>query len=309
MNICAGKLKVSTDFFSLQPTRLINSISFGEILFNLKMKKIMHSPFALIQVFDDPAQGMKGNTSTVVWLEKEIPEDRMQAIASDFNQPATTFLWKGNKDAATEFHVRWFAPDAEIGLCGHGSLAAIVYLSTQRAVKNTITLYFPDGQLQGEVKDDTSGSITLDEIPVLSEEKIPEVLEAGLGIPVQAYYATTNKNIVLVESEKALREMKPNFAKLRESGVFGYAITAPGDEVDFVSRTLVPHVQQLEDPATGSSHAALVPFWSKRLGKKHMTAHQLSKRGGKFNCELVDDKVILSGQFSILAEGKLKHGQ
>lgn len=264
----------------------------------------MHSPFALIEVFDDPAQGWKGNTSTVVWLDKEIEEDQMQAIAADFNQPATTFLWKREKGNA-EFNVRWFAPDAEIGLCGHGSLAAIVYLSIQRSVKGTIVLHFPEGQLEGAMQKDGSGSITLDVIPVLSEDKIPEVLEAGLGIPVSAYYATTNKHIVLVESEEDLKNMKPDFAKLRELAAFGYAVTAPGDEVDFVSRTLVPHVQQLEDPATGSSHAALAPFWGKKLDKKMMTAHQLSKRGGKFNCELVEDNVILSGQFSILAEGKL----
>lgn len=267
----------------------------------------MHSPFTLIEVFDDPAQGLKGNTSIVVWLEEEIPEAHMQAIAADFNQPATTFLWKSEKGTSAEFNVRWFAPDAEIGLCGHGSLAAIVYLSVQRSVKGTIVLHFPEGQLEGAMQQDSSCSITLDVIPVLSEDEIPEVLEAGLGIPVKAYYSTTNKHIVLVESEEDLKNMKPNFAKLRELAAFGYAVTAPGDEVDFVSRTLVPHVQQLEDPATGSSHAALAPFWGKKLEKKRMTAHQLSKRGGKFICELVEnDNVRLSGQYSILAEGKLK---
>lgn len=267
----------------------------------------MHSSFALIEVFDDPAHGFKGNTSTVVWLEKEIDGASMQSIAADFNQPATTFLWKNPEDDADDFRVRWFAPDAEIGLCGHGSLAAIVYLSVQRSVKGMIVLHFPEGQLEGEMQEDGSASITLDGIPVLSEDEIPETLEAGLGIPVKAYYSTPNKHIVLVESEEALQNMKPKFAKLRELAAFGYAVTAPGDEVDFVSRTLVPHVQQLEDPATGSSHAALAPFWGKKLDKKYMTAHQLSKRRGKFICELVeDDNVRLSGQYSVLAEGKLK---
>ncbi|MDF9794951.1 PhzF family phenazine biosynthesis protein [Catalinimonas alkaloidigena] len=267
----------------------------------------MHSPFALIEVFDDPARGFKGNTSTVVWLEKEIDEASMQSIAADFNQPATTFLWKSEEDEPSDFRVRWFAPDAEIGLCGHGSLAAIVYLSTQRSVEGTTVLHFPEGQLEGQMQEDGSASITLDGIPVLSEDEIPETLEAGLGIAINAYYSTPNKNIVLVESEAALRDMKPDFARLRELAAFGYAVTAPGDEVDFVSRTLVPHVQQLEDPATGSSHAVLAPFWGKKLDKKRMRAHQLSKRGGKFTCELLeDDNVRLSGKFSILAEGKLK---
>ncbi|WKN32493.1 PhzF family phenazine biosynthesis protein [Porifericola rhodea] len=261
----------------------------------------MESSFSLIEVFNDPDRGYKGNTSTVVWLDKVLDENSMQAIAADFNQPATTFLWQTEDQ---KYHVRWFAPDAEINLCGHGSLAAIVYLSQYRALKGAVVLHFQEGQLEGELKDEGSCAITLDEIPVLSEEEAPDVLEEGLGIAVKGYYVTPNKNIVLVDNEEALYNMKPDFAKLRESAAFGYAVTAPGNEVDFVSRTLVPHVQQLEDPATGSSHAALAPFWAQRLGKRLMVGHQLSKRGGRFNCELLEDKVVLSGQFSILAEGK-----
>ncbi|MGB0178260.1 MAG: PhzF family phenazine biosynthesis protein, partial [Owenweeksia sp.] len=91
-----------------------------------------------------------------------------------------------------------------------------------------------------------------------------------------------------------------------ESEVFGYVVTAAGNKVDFVSRTLVPHVQQLEDPATGSSHALLTPFWAKRLGKNTLYAHQLSSRGGAFNCTYNDEKVQLNGRFSILATGHFK---
>ncbi len=97
--------------------------------------------------------------------------------------------------------------------------------------------------------------------------------------------------------------MRPDFAKLRESEIFGYAVTAPGDQVDFVSRTIVPHVQQLEDHATGSSHAALTPFWAERLNKNQMQALQLSRRGGRFVCSLEGDQVTLEGKFSVLARG------
>ena len=94
----------------------------------------------------------------------------------------------------------------------------------------------------------------------------------------------------------------PNSENLRNSV---YSVTALGDEVDFVSRTLIPHVQQLEDPATGSSHAALTPFWRERLKKDRMVAHQLSKRGGKFVCEMENEQVKLTGSFSMLAKGEL----
>jgi len=258
----------------------------------------MKTPFSLIQVFDNPTENMRGNTSTVLLMDSALPDDTMQKIAADFNQPATTFLWPAEDEG--DYYVRWFAPDSEIGLCGHGSLAATAFLG-----KKKVNLLYRQGAITGLYKENGECSLILDPIGNQGEASPPMSLEPGLGIPIKGYYTTNNKQIVLVESEEALRFMRPDFAKLRESEVFGYTVTAPGDKVDFVSRTLVPHVQQLEDPATGSSHAALTPFWSEKLGKTKMTAHQLSKRGGLFNCEMKEGKVILSGNHSVLAIGEL----
>lgn len=281
----------------------MDDLSYPAKLLYIRRIIFMKAPFFLIEVFNEPALRYKGNTAAVVWLEQAMDDKKMQSVAADFNQPATTFLWPSSRINA--FHVRWFAPDEEIGLCGHGSLAAVVFLSMHLAVEDKITLIYREGQIQGEMIAPNTCAIQVRAIPVVSEETIPDVLQAGLGIPVKAYFVTANKHIVLVESENELKDMQPDFAKLRASETFGYAVTAPGNEVDFVSRTLVPHVQQLEDPATGSSHAALAPFWGQRLGKKHMIAHQLSKRGGKFICDLENDHVKLSGSFSVLAKGEL----
>ncbi|WP_460545965.1 PhzF family phenazine biosynthesis protein, partial [Echinicola sediminis] len=134
---------------------------------------------------------------------------------------------------------------------------------------------------------------------------IPEEIRDGLGIPLKAMYETKNKHIVLAEKEQHILEMQPDFSRLRDSKLFGYAVTAIGDEVDFVSRTLVPHTQSLEDFATGSSHAMLVPFWANRLGKNNFKALQLSSRGGEFQCELQDGTVTLSGEYRLEKEGEL----
>jgi PhzF family phenazine biosynthesis protein len=259
-------------------------------------------PFSLIEVFNDPDQNFKGNTSTVIWLEEPMEDGMMQAIASDFNQPATTFLWP-SEDHGT-FNVRWFAPDAEIGLCGHGSLAAVAFLADEKNTSEEMTLLYREGKLSGKKTDTQSCSIRLEGIPVTGEASVSEVLKAGLGVPIQAHYSTNNKNIVLLENETVLKNMRPDFARLRESEVFGYAVTAPGDAVDFVSRTIVPHVQQLEDHATGSSHAALAPFWAERLGKNSLLAHQLSQRGGRFVCSLEGQMVTLEGKYQVLARGE-----
>jgi PhzF family phenazine biosynthesis protein len=262
------------------------------------------TPFSLIAVFTDPDLHFRGNVAAVVMLKTPWSETAMQQLAADLNQPATSYLWPTGKE--NQYHVRWYAPDDEIGLCGHGSLAAVAFLSEQLGIADTVTLLYRDGHLIGKHHSGKRCSLTLAAIPVLAEEAIPEALPTALGVKVSGYFSTPNKHLVLVEKEADVKNMAPNFAQLRQLPTFGYAVTAPGEEADFVSRTLVPHVQQLEDPATGSSHAALAPFWAKRLQKNELLAYQLSARGGRFDCEVSQDQVILTGNFEIIASGQLQ---
>ena len=67
-------------------------------------------------------------------------------------------------------------------------------------------------------------------------------------------------------------------------GTGGVIITAPGDNVDFVSRFFTPRATLLEDPVTGSAHCSLIPYWAKKLNKQEMQAKQLSQRGGELLC-------------------------
>jgi predicted PhzF superfamily epimerase YddE/YHI9 len=256
----------------------------------------MKVPFTLVAVAVDEKLSFRGNISSVVSLSEPLDEQTLQRIANDLNQPATTFLWKENDKT----NVRWFAPDAEIGLCGHGSLAAFSVLQNEQQ------LYSQADTIKGKPLSDNIVEIELSAIPVEIKLEVPSVLTEGLGVEVLEYYETKNKNIVVVENETVLREMKPNFQKLRESKTFGYAVTAKGDEVDFVSRTLVPHVQQLEDHATGSSHAVLAPFWSDRLDKENMNARQLSPRGGAFELSIQGDRIRLTCTNTILGKGEIE---
>lgn len=257
----------------------------------------MKIPFSIIAVFIDDKLSLRGNTAAIVDLEYHLSDDTMQQLAADFNQPATTFLWRED----TKIVVRWFAPDAEIKLCGHGSLAAFAYLDP----KEETSLTYNNGVISGRKTGEHSYCISLS--PILSsheEEPDPAIID-GLNTQIKGYYSNNNKNIILLENENAVRDLKPNFSILKNMEPFGIIVTAPGDEVDFVSRTFVPKVQQLEDPATGSSHAALTPFWAERLDKVEMTAIQLSSRGGKLNCHLKNGRVEVSGQAKTIATGVL----
>ncbi|MEJ2004209.1 MAG: PhzF family phenazine biosynthesis protein [Cyclobacteriaceae bacterium] len=257
--------------------------------------------FAIYAVFNKEKMGLFGNTAAVVYSENLPSESVMQRLASDLNQPATTFIAPAGNDK--HYLVRWFAPDAEIGLCGHGTMAAIAHLG--QATNDEIHLLAGDHELSGRILPNSKAEMKLESIPNSGKTEIPDGLEEALGVAIEAYYPTSNKDIVVLKSEDDLIQMKPDFQALRNIKVFGYAVTAAGHTVDFVSRTLVPHVQQLEDHATGSSHAALAPFWAERLSKTSLTAIQHSPRGGYFKCSVSENQTILSGSFNIIATGKL----
>jgi len=92
-----------------------------------------------------------------------------------------------------------------------------------------------------------------------------------------------------------VRELTPDLELLRRLDLRGVIVSAPGVEVDFVSRFFAPKLGIPEDPVTGSTHCALAPYWAKRLGKDILQAAQLSRRGGRIQCRIAGDRVLLSG--------------
>jgi predicted PhzF superfamily epimerase YddE/YHI9 len=101
--------------------------------------------------------------------------------------------------------------------------------------------------------------------------------------------------MAVFDCEATVLAITPNQALLGQLDLRGVIITAPGIEVDFVSRFFAPRLGIPEDPVTGSAHCELAPYWANKLGKNILTAKQVSRRGGNITCELNADRVILSG--------------
>ena len=57
---------------------------------------------------------------------------------------------------------------------------------------------------------------------------------------------------------------------------------------------------------TGSSHCTLVPYWSRRLGKKRLHALQVSARGGDLVCDELGDRVGIGGRVATYLEGVIR---
>ena len=111
--------------------------------------------------------------------------------------------------------------------------------------------------------------------------------------------------MVVFGEEEIIRAIEPDFNKLSQLDSRGLIITAPGEEVDFVSRFFSPQSGVNEDPVTGSAYTLMIPYWHGILGKKKFAARQLSFRSGNVECELLGDRVMIGGKTVRYLEGEI----
>ncbi len=124
-----------------------------------------------------------------------------------------------------------------------------------------------------------------------------------LGIEPLKLLRGKDDYLAVFRNQQQIEEIQPKFYLLKKVDARGLVISAPGDEVDFVSRCFYPEAGIEEDPVTGSAHTMLTPYWATQLNKNELDAHQLSKRGGKLNCSLANERVLISGDSVIYFEG------
>ncbi len=261
----------------------------------------------------------RGNPAAVCILENELDDGTLQAIAAENNLSETAFVRPvggGPIVEATEFHLRWFTPAAEVPLCGHATLATAAVLFE--------TFGYPGDELRFR---SLSGPLVARRHPegILldfpADEVVPIEPPAGflqaLGVddPREVMFAVQLKDVLVqVGSVSQVRGVRPDFRAMVEAArgtdINGAIVTAEGEPpYDFVSRFFAPWWGVDEDPVTGAAHTVLTPYWANRLGKRTMRAYQASKRGGDLRVELADaGRVHLIGKAVITMEGRMYVG-
>jgi PhzF family phenazine biosynthesis protein len=255
-------------------------------------------PFFQVDAFAE--RPLTGNPAAVMPLERWLDDALMQAIAAENNLSETAFTVPSDRDDA-DFDLRWFTPAAEVELCGHATLAAghvLIHADPVRfATKSgVLTVSRRDGILELDLP-----------AAKLTEVREPEMCRA-LGLPdLPAWFAEgcNDAAIVELEDEAAVRGLKPDFAALSKVSRMA-VVTAPGRDEDISSRVFVPYLGIDEDPVTGSAHAALAPYWAKRLGRTAFTALQASARTGLLHCRLEGERVILGGRCHTVIVGQFQ---
>jgi PhzF family phenazine biosynthesis protein len=259
----------------------------------------------IVQVDAFTARPFAGNPAAVCVLPGPRDAAWMQDVAREMNLSETAFLHAADGG----YRLRWFTPAAEVDLCGHATLASahVLWESGQLAPGRQARFETRSGLLTADRRNDW---IELD-LPATRAlpAPAPPGLVAALGLRGEPRWVGRSKfdYLLEVDSEETVRALAPDFAVLARAEARGIIVTSravtPG--YDFVSRFFAPRVGVNEDPATGSAHCALGPFWSERLKTTAMTAYQASPRGGVLRVRLADDRVLLGGQAVTVLRGEL----
>ncbi len=240
-----------------------------------------------------------GNPAAVVPLQEWLPDAVMQAIAAENNLSETAFF----VPEADSFGLRWFTPEVEVQLCGHATLATAWTMFNELNYTQDVLRF---NTLSGELQVRRAGeqiSLSLPSVGFSPGRLDPAMVSALGGEPVAAFDSASN--IYLYSSEAEVAALAPDMAALAQASDTTTIVTAPGDEVDFVSRFFGPQVGINEDPVTGSAHCALVPLWAERLGKHQFEAVQVSARRGELLCELQGERVQLQGYGRCFLRGRI----
>ncbi|MDE2562891.1 MAG: PhzF family phenazine biosynthesis protein [Sphingomonadales bacterium] len=265
-------------------------------------------PYTHVDAFT--ATPLAGNQAAVMVLEAWPGDALLQRVGAENMFAETAFLVRDESGQA-DWELRWFTPQVEVRLCGHATLASGHMLLERDASLERVT-FRTRGAGVLEVRRDGANGYAMS-LPAIATEpgSFPEALaHFGEPAPQAVLRHPDGYAILLYASAGEVCALSPDFKALAALGDELFICTAPGaghaSEADVVSRVFAPGAGIDEDPATGSAHAALTPFWAARLGRAAFTAHQASRRGADFTCRLEEGRAILGGHCVTVVEGTFR---
>jgi len=257
----------------------------------------MRIPYYQVNAFTSNPFG--GNPAGVCPLQKWLPDSLMQQIAAENDLSETAFFYKENG----HFRLRWFTPATEVDLCGHATLTTAFVLFTEMQFHgDQIAFETRSGRLTATRRGDRV-ELDFPSQPARACEA-PAPLLSALGRKPRELFRSVDY-LAVFETEAEVAALAPDMSLLATLDGRGVIATAPGRDADFVSRFFAPKAGIPEDPVTGSSHSALIPFWADRLEKKELFAKQISKRGGELFCRDAGGRVFMAGHSIVYCRGEI----
>jgi PhzF family phenazine biosynthesis protein len=248
-----------------------------------------------------------GNPAGVCILPAFLADSIMQKIAAENRHSETAFVVPRSDG---DFDLRWFTPKVEDDLCGHATLASAYVLALRKHNVWPVRFHTRSGML---IVAQSQDSFVMD-FPAMPPQpcETPAGLLPALGLIDMGLKAPlvmkSRDYLVVVDQAEQVRALSPDIAALAKLDAGrGTIVTAAGEgDVDYVCRMFLPSVGIDEDPATGSIHCILAPYWAGRLGKDTFRAQQLSARGASMQSTISGDRVKIAGRARLYLQGTLE---
>ena len=272
----------------------------------------MKLPITQIDAF--ASKPFEGNPAAVMPLVEWLDDAVLQAIAAENNLSETAFIVP-DATGESDYELRWFTPTSEVVLCGHATLASGHHVLSSDPDRGTVRFRT---RKAGGLSVRRAGDGYELALPAWAPEPkpLPHIVAAlGLESAVATLWHPHRYALIVLEHAAQVRALDPDFRALgrpsaADPAVSGSAepdvltiVTAPGDDTDVISRVFAPGAGIDEDPVTGSAHAVMTPYWTRRLGRDRFTAYQASARGGRLTCRLDGDRAVLGGRCVTVLEG------
>ncbi len=250
---------------------------------------------------------MAGGPAAVMPLDRFPSDATLLSIAQENNLAETSFLVA---KAPGVWDLRWFTPTLEVPLCGHATLASAHALFSHLGFDGeTVVFDTLSGRLSARRLSD--GRIEMD-FPALKPQRIdpPKGLAEALGASPSEVWAASYL-LAMFDTADQVRALAPDLERVKmiagcaTGGRGNIVCAAPGDGgYDVVSRFFAPGSGIPEDPATGSAHCILAPYFSERLGKSELRCFQAYPgRGADIATRLAGERVKLIGRARTVIEG------
>ena len=224
--------------------------------------------YLVYDVFTDTVFG--GNQLAVFPDARGLPDDKLQAIAAEFNFSEVTFVYPPvNPDHSAK--VRIFTPTSEVDFAGHPVIGTVIALS-DLGYEAPMVLELGVGPMPCDIENGFASFTT--SVPLelfgqpdpalvaralgLSERAIKTDIhppqQASLGLPFVLVELISREDLAVIATDvSAFREGVKRYPTSLDFAIFTYV--RGGQNIS--SRMFAPLDNIPEDPATGSASAAL----------------------------------------------------
>jgi trans-2,3-dihydro-3-hydroxyanthranilate isomerase len=216
--------------------------------------------YVIADVFTDTP--LEGNQVAVFTDARDIPEDRLQAIAREMNFSETVFVYKPDDDGHAR--IRIFTPTIEMPFAGHPTLGTAFVLSAPLSLDEIrletgaglvpVRLEREDGRIVFGRMEQPLPTVE----PFDGEQRLLDILGVERSeLPVEVYDNGVRHVYVCLGSQDEVAALQPDLARLTlESAALGFSCLA-GEGTRWKSRMFAPAGGVAEDPATGSAAGPL----------------------------------------------------